>query len=190
MQHLEIRLSVPAVAPLLQRLEPLAGHLKESLANPVTRASEDPDFLELWAGDLLQSQREDLAALAGLFDEEFHRSGRILIDSSNCDGILRACAALRLRLRETELTFANDAQLESGEPDFEAMSPDQQLAYGCYVVLATLQEIIIDNLDFEDADHASGGAEESEASDEAEESLDDEEPDDEDDPNQPPRRFD
>lgn len=150
MQRLEIRLSLPAVSPLLQRLEPLAARLRDTLANPVVRAQDDEDFRELWAGELLEAQREDLAALAGLFDEEFHRSGRIVIDQRNADGVLRACSALRLHLRETELTFATDAQLESGEPDFEKMSDADKLAYSCYVVLATLQEIVIENLDLDE----------------------------------------
>lgn len=147
MQRLEIRLSLSAVAPLLQRLEPLVDQLRESLANPVTRVCDDPDFVELWSTELLEGQREDLTALASLFDEEFHKSGRIQIDQENADAILRACAALRLRLRETELGFATDAQLESGEPDFDTMTEHDHVAYGCYMVLATLQEIIIDNLD-------------------------------------------
>lgn len=135
------------MAPLLQRLEPLVARLKDELANPVVRAVEEPDFVDYWASDLLAGQREDLEQLAALFDEEFHRSGRILVDGTNAEPVIRACAALRLKLRETELGFANDAQLESGEPDFEAMSETDRLAYSCYVVLATLQEIIINNLD-------------------------------------------
>ena len=65
----------------------------------------------------------------------------------NAEVILRACAAVRLRLREHALKTVGDEALETGELEISRLPRETNLAFSCYVFLATLQEVIIQHLD-------------------------------------------
>ena len=64
---------------------------------------------------MLRSQNDELATLLALFDKEFFATGTVSFDAENGEVIVRACAALRLRLRCTLLKTVADEALESGE---------------------------------------------------------------------------
>jgi hypothetical protein len=61
--------------------------------------------------------------------------------------IVRACAAVRLRLREKYLKPMGDETLESGEVDLMSLDEPLRKAFMCYLFLATIQELIIQHLD-------------------------------------------
>jgi hypothetical protein len=61
--------------------------------------------------------------------------------------MLRACAAIRLRLRARELAELPDQVIEGGGTDVAQLGAAAQKAFMCYVFLATLQELIIQHLD-------------------------------------------
>jgi hypothetical protein len=60
---------------------------------------------------------------------------------------VRACAALRLRLRGTVLKTVTDAALENGDIAVEALTEAQRTAFMCYLFLATIQDLIIQHID-------------------------------------------
>lgn len=156
MSHLELRLSLDAMGPLLGRLLPLVRELRQTHANPVSRGErDDPDLRELLAESLLEEQRSDLEAFQRLFGPEFAMEGRVVLDEAVAEPVLRACAALRLRLRETELASVPDAALETGELPFDQLGEPETLAYACYGFLALFQELIIEFLD--PGSHAASG---------------------------------
>ena len=80
-------------------------------------------------------------------DAEFFSSGVIAIDEDNADGLVRACSAIRLRLRQRFMTGIPDDQLESGEVDLDALAEPVRKAFMGYLFLATVQELIIQHLD-------------------------------------------
>jgi len=82
-----------------------------------------------------------------MFDRDFFAGGVVGFDEANAEGVLRACAAIRLRLRDRELAGVADDALESGSLDITQLTPRLQKAFMCYVFLATLQELIIQHLD-------------------------------------------
>jgi hypothetical protein len=102
---------------------------------------------EPWAAELVEGQNEDLRVLLALFDAEFFSSGVIAIDEDNADGLVRACSAIRLRLRQRFMTGIPDDQLESGEVDLDALAEPVRKAFMGYLFLATVQELIIQHLD-------------------------------------------
>ncbi|HVU25055.1 MAG TPA: hypothetical protein VHE13_13090, partial [Opitutus sp.] len=108
MKRIEVKLSLPVVAPLLDVVKELADHLKERLAAPQLMPEAEEEFLEAWTSDLLESQAADVAVLLALFDEEFFADGVIALDESNAEPVVRACAAVRLRLREKFLKDVGD----------------------------------------------------------------------------------
>jgi hypothetical protein len=147
MKRIEVRLNLDSIAPLLDVIRLVTVELEPELAVEVKLPEADRELQDGWESDLLAGQRSDLRQLLALFDKEFFSSGVILFDRENCEPMLRACAALRLRLRATQLEAVSDECLESGEIPFGTLSEDEIRAFATYVFLATLQEILIKNLD-------------------------------------------
>jgi hypothetical protein len=147
MKRVEVKLSLPVVAPLLDVIRELSTELQKSLAAPQALHDLDQDFRGAWISDLLASQNDDLRALLSLFDGEFFTEGVVAFDESNAEPIVRACTAFRLQLRERWLKALGDEALESGEIDISMLDEPVRKAFMCYLFLATVQELIIQHLD-------------------------------------------
>jgi hypothetical protein len=114
MKRIEVKLSLPVVAPLLDVIRQLADGLGQRLAAPQDLGDIDQEFRDAWVGDLLDGQSKDVKALLALFDDEFFAEGIVAFDEDNAEPIVRACAAVRLRLREVYLKGLDDDALEGG----------------------------------------------------------------------------
>jgi hypothetical protein len=147
MKRIEVKLSLPVVAPLLDVMKELADHLRGGLAAPQAIGELEPELRETWVAELMESQAADLRVLLALFDEEFFTEGVIALDESNAESVVRACAAVRLRLREKFLKGLGDETLESSDVDVAQLEEPVRKAFMCYLFLATLQELIIQHLD-------------------------------------------
>ena len=147
MKRIEVRLSVTVVAPLLDVIREMAEELKHNLATAQEFDDIDEDLRQAWVDDLLASQNTDLATLMALFDEEFFRDGAIELDEENAELIIRACAAVRLRLRVQRLSAIDEESMESGNVAVDELPETTRKAFVCYLFLATLQELIIQHLD-------------------------------------------
>lgn len=147
MKRVEIRLSLEAVTPLLAVMREAAASLSDGLAAANALGDIEPDLRETWHDELLESQNNAIAVLHGLFDDEFEESGIIGFDADNAEPVLRASAALRLRLRERFLTALSEDVLESGDLEVDSLEEPARRAFMCYLFLATLQELIIQHLD-------------------------------------------
>lgn len=147
MKRIEVRLALPVVAPLLDVIKELADNLRKNLAAPIALKDLDADFEAAWTDELLGTQNEEVRTLLALFDDEFFSEGVVAFDESNAEVIVRACAAVRLRLREKYLKPLGDELLESGDVDMNTLSEPLRKAFMCYLFLATIQELIIQHLD-------------------------------------------
>jgi len=147
MKRIEVKLSLPVVAPLLDVIKATADSLSSELAAPNTLADIEPELRDTWRDELILSQNEEVKQLLALFDTEFFSSGVVAFDGSNAEPIVRACAAVRLRLRESFLHDLNEDVLESGDIELEALEEPSRKAFMCYLFLATIQELIIQHLD-------------------------------------------
>jgi len=147
MKRIEVKLSLPVVAPLLDVIRELAVALRTQLAAPMSLADLDPEFRDAWQGELLAAQDDDLRELLALFDEEFFAEGVVAFDEDNAEPIVRACAAVRLHLREQRLRPVGDEALETGEIEMGGLAEPVRKAFTCYLFLATIQELIIQHLD-------------------------------------------
>ena len=147
MKRVEVKLNLEMVAPLLDLLKATADELEPRLALDIQEPIDDPDLKDTWTSDLLSGQNSDIKTLLGMFDSNFFATGTIAFDPTNCEPNLRACSALRLRLREVNLKLLGDESLESNEVPYAAMPPEQQKAFAAYVFLATLQELLVHHLD-------------------------------------------
>jgi hypothetical protein len=147
MKRVEVKLSLPVVAPLLDIIRELSVDLERTLAAPQALHDLDQDFRGAWIGELLEGQNEDLRSLLSLFDGEFFTEGVIAFDENNAEPIVRACTAFRLHLRERRLKALGDESLETGDIDMEGLAEPVRKAFMCYLFLATVQELIIQHLD-------------------------------------------
>lgn len=147
MKRIEVRLALPVVAPLLDVIKELADNLRKNLAAPLALKDLEPDFLESWTEELLSTQNEEVRTLLALFDDNFFSEGVVAFDEENAEVIVRASAAVRLRLRENYLKPIGDELLESGDVDLTALDEPLRKAFMCYLFLATIQELIIQHLD-------------------------------------------
>ena len=147
MKRIEVKLSLPVVAPLLDVIRQLADGLGQKLAAPQDFGDIDAEIRDAWVGDLLNGQSKDVKALLALFDDEFFTEGIVAFDEDNAEPIVRACAAVRLRLREVYLKGFGDDTLEGGEVELDQMTEVVRKAFMCYLFLATVQELIIQHLD-------------------------------------------
>ena len=147
MKRIEVKLNVEAVAPLLDLIKAAVGELGGRLAAPQHLQDVGEDLRAGWRDELLSSQNDDCRRFLALFDREFFAAGIVGFDETNAEPVLRACAAIRLRLRERELRDLPDETLEAGNPELSQLDPPMQKAFMGYVFLATLQELIIQHLD-------------------------------------------
>ena len=147
MKRVEVRLNLEAVAPLLDVIKEVADDLAPTLAVAPHVPDHDAEFTADWTSELLQGQNGDIGVFLGLFGSDFFSTGVVPLDPTNSEAILRACSAVRLRLRAKYLEPLGDEALESGEVDADDLPEVQQRAFAAYVFLATLQELIVQHLD-------------------------------------------
>lgn len=147
MKKVEVKLSLAVVAPLLDVIKAAADTLEREVAAPLSFDELDRDLREAWRDELLAAQNRDVRALLALFDRDFFASGVVSFDEANADAIVRACACVRLRLRERFLRGLSDDILESGDVELETLAEPERKAFMCYLFLATVQELIIQHLD-------------------------------------------
>jgi len=147
MKRIEVRLSLPVVAPLLDVMKKASDSLQGKLAAPLEMGEVDEDLREIWHDELIGEQTGDIAKLLALFDREFFASGVIAFDADNAEPAVRACAALRLHLREYFLKGLSDEILETGEIEVEQLDEPLRITFMCYLFLATVQELIIQHMD-------------------------------------------
>jgi len=147
MKRIEVKLALPIVAPLLDVMKGMADSLRQNLAAPIGVGDLDAEFGASWTDELLAAQNEDVRLLLALFNEEFFADGVIAFDEENAEPLVRATAAVRLRLREYYLKPLGDESLESGNVELEKLDETLRKAFMCYLFLATIQELIIQHLD-------------------------------------------
>jgi len=146
-KHVEIRLALPVVAPLVEFILPFLDPESAELPSTPDLKGIDRDLREFWRDDLVSAHQADVSFFRDLFGEAFHSTGIIEFPEEACDAVVRACASVRLRLRAEVLTTLKDEALEGGELDFETLSPNEKTGFMAYVFLASFQEILIRHMD-------------------------------------------
>lgn len=147
MKRIEVKLSLDVVAPLLDIIKQAAESLGHTLAAPLAMTDLEPEFRDAWVGELKNGQASDLTVMLALFDGDFFAEGVITLDEVNAEPVVRACAAVRLRLRELYLKTFGDETLETSDVNVMDLEEPTRKAFMAYLFLATLQELIIQHLD-------------------------------------------
>lgn len=109
--------------------------------------SIDAELHPIWQEELHLQLDDDLRVLRKLVASGDFGVGVVSLTETSAEAVLRACSALRLKVRETLLGAISDDVLESGSVGFEALNPVQQQSYATYAFLAGLQELLVEELD-------------------------------------------
>jgi hypothetical protein len=120
---------------------------QQGLAVCVEPIDEDPDLHYAWIGGLCDSLKQDIRQLFKLLNDSRFHEGTLVLDIPEAEAVLRASAAVRLKIQQTLLSSIPDHQLENGLISFESLPPEQQKGYACYLFLASLQAVILEALD-------------------------------------------
>jgi hypothetical protein len=152
MKQVEIRLNISAVAPLLDVIKAAADDLRGLLAIKATFPDHDAEFNETWTQDLMAAQNSDVRELLGLFDSDFFADGSIAIDARNCDSLLRACSAVRIRILTRWLAGIPTEVIEDEDAPVESIPVEQRLPFAAYTFLDQIQKIILEHLHPADAE--------------------------------------
>ncbi|QYY36035.1 hypothetical protein [Ruficoccus sp. ZRK36] len=107
---------------------------------------DDEDLMEAWREGLLETVRDDCAQLMLLLNDSGLGQDKVVLSEEAALSVLRACSAVRLKIQQLFLKPYGDEQLEEGELDFDEMSIELQQVYACYIFLAGLQEVLIQEL--------------------------------------------
>ena len=107
---------------------------------------DDEDFVEAWESGLQEELDADIASLEFLFGNEEFGEGEIELKPEVAEGILRACAAVRLWMRSNKLADIDDVEMEKLVLDEVEFNSETGVALLAYSVLGYLQEVLIETL--------------------------------------------
>lgn len=104
----------------------------------------DDDLVEAWESGLAEEARGDRGAVARLLRHPKFASGLVEVEDEDAEDLLRGLTELRLTLRSTSLSKVSDQELETGGLDLEARDPSLKMGFFAYLVLAEVQERLIE----------------------------------------------
>ncbi len=137
-------------AHLVQMLTEIIRIVLDSIQDPPAArrmAWEDEELRESWEEGLVEGLREDSHALLALFADAKFGKGGVKLSPEQADAVLRASSATRLRIHQTLLRGVPDGELEAGQVELVSLQPQQQKAYLCYLFLASLQDLLLREVD-------------------------------------------
>jgi len=143
MPELHIRLPEELRLELRDWLTQVLAQRNPARENLYLPDESDPEMQAMWLADLQEAERDDLALLLGLLEEEGFGECVVRIAPETTEGIIRGAASARLRLRTHELATLTDAALENGDWDFKTLPAQRQWAAYAYILLAAIQEYLI-----------------------------------------------
>jgi hypothetical protein len=146
-KHIEVRLALPVVAPLIDFILPLLDPESSELPSTPDMGAVDHEIRESWYDDLLESYRSEMQFFKDLFGPEFRETGVLEFPEEASEAVVHACASARLKLRVEVLKHVSDEALEGGDFDYESLPAGERTGFMAYVFLASFQEILIRHMD-------------------------------------------
>ena len=107
---------------------------------------KDGDLVDSWESSLGEDFAQDRQALARLLNSAKFAHGYVELDEEDAELVLRAITEIRMHVREQYLGALTDVELETGEVSFSQKSSEVQSFYLTYLVLAEIQEGLIQEI--------------------------------------------
>ena len=147
MVNISLSIDASTVSALIGMMQNAVDSIGSQAVAPSYIPADDPDLRKTWEDGLRKSLQSDCNFLLQVFRDNRFGCGEIEIEDTTAEGLMRACSAIRFKLRDTMLTDLTDAQLENGEVDILELPSKKQSFYACYLFLGGLQSMIISKLD-------------------------------------------
>ena len=113
---------------------------------------EDPEMREIWRNALREQLMQDVHWLSRHLGLWKGSRGRQRVPEDEAEGIIRACSAIRVRVRELALSRLSDELLETGDFNPQELTEEETVALQGYILLAGLQAHVVEALDPECAE--------------------------------------
>lgn len=146
MIRLDLELDPRLTEVLHERLFEVVASLGKSLPRPTQLPAEE-EFRAVWLEGLREVLGQDCEVLIDLLGREDFGRGPLELSEEQGEATVRACSALRLKLREHPLAAIPDEQLETGDVQIENLSASEQEPFMCYLFLAGLQGALVEEMD-------------------------------------------
>tara|TARA_B100000029_G_C17000180_1_gene750887 strand:+ start:65 stop:514 length:450 start_codon:yes stop_codon:yes gene_type:complete len=148
MIRLDLDLDPELVEVAWHMIQDSIGVLQNEPSSRFTAPDEDdPDLVEAWEDGLREDLDVDIQAMEQLFVKNRLGEESIELKPDIAERVLRACSAVRLRLRTKNMVDLPDTALELGDVAMEQMDPEVRVAYFTYGLLAYIQEELVALLD-------------------------------------------
>jgi hypothetical protein len=109
---------------------------------------DDPDMASAWKEGLSDDLTADTDELLQFVGEESFGHGAQFLSTGSAESILRACSALRLKIKDAYLkSFLKDKDSEEIKISKNEMTLIERQSYLCYLFLAILQGTLIQVMD-------------------------------------------
>jgi hypothetical protein len=131
-----------AVVPLIVQCFSASG--KKANASYPYFDEDDSDLTDSWEISLKEDFAKDRQSLARLLNDPKFAHGYIEVDESETELVLRAVTEVRLFIRYTKLDAFTDVELETGNFSLSRKSKEAQSYYLAYLILAEVQERLIE----------------------------------------------
>ena len=147
MVNLSLFLDSHLIVAMLEMVKAATESLNGHLAVEPQMPEDDEDLQMAWQADLIEALHYDIDYLLMVLRDHDFGKGELIMEEGVAESVVRACSAIRLKLRESALRKLTDHQLESAEVDILSLPTDTQQCYACYLFLASLQSLILIELD-------------------------------------------
>ncbi len=147
MIKIDLHLQPSLARAMIDTVRSVRNDLGENLAIDLALPEDDPDLLDAWKCELTATLREDCDFLLETLQRDEFGKGELELKDTTAEGLIRACSAIRLKIREAALGDIDDEPLEHGDLNLADLTFDQQRSYLCYLFLAGLQSEILVEMD-------------------------------------------
>jgi len=147
MVNLTLILDQHLIVAMLEMVKTATESLSGRLAMEPQMPEDDEDLQVAWQSDLIEALHADIDYLLTVLRDNHFGKGELIMEEGVAESVMRACSAIRLKLRETALLKLTDHQLETAEVDILSLPAEMQQCYACYLFLASLQSLILLELD-------------------------------------------
>jgi len=107
---------------------------------------KDGVLVDSWESSLGEDFAQDRQALARLLNSSKFAHGYVEMEENDAELVLRSITEIRMHVREQYLGALTDVELETGDVSFSQKSSSIQPFYLIYLVLAEVQEGLIQEI--------------------------------------------
>lgn len=147
MPDLDLRINPFMADALVHIIEAIGRDLESILPQGKGIPVTDPELAAGWREGLREEQEHDVMVLLHLLKNRNFGRAKVTMDEESAECVLRACAAVRLKIQTTLLAEVPGESLETGEVAVMHLPAEQQRGYACYLFLATVQALLLRELD-------------------------------------------